>query len=128
MKPRGQTPEEDRANGWITEGVIKDVSGSGPWSVSLEGGTGCGVRDKGVEPKVGDILTIYGTFGYSFHGQALNGRLLWYLTPDEERGHRSPRLLHRQRASVGWHRQNESVQDPSSDARHHPKARCLNGN
>jgi len=91
MKQRGRTPEEDQANGWVTEGVIERVEPYGDgkgWSVTLSDHTGCGVREAGVEPKVGDTLTIYGTFGYSFHGQALNGKLLWYLTPEEEEAER----------------------------------------
>lgn len=87
MKRRGATPEEDRANGWIEEGVITEVTPykDGPgWSVGYGDSMGCGVRDVGVEPKVGDTLTIFGQFGYSFHGQALNGQVIWYLSPEEE--------------------------------------------
>ena len=86
MKQRGATPEEDRARGFITEGPIKDVTKSDdPWMVTQESGWGCVVRDYGVEPKVGDVLTIFGQLGYSFHGQAINGEMLWYETPEEER-------------------------------------------
>lgn len=87
MKRRGNTPEEDEANGWIERGVITKVdpyTDGGGWSVSYGDGYGCGVRDVGVEPKVGDELTTYGQFGYSFHGQALNGKVIWYLSPEEE--------------------------------------------
>jgi hypothetical protein len=91
MKRRGATPEEDRERGWIEEGVIKDVTpysdGDG-WSVTYGDSWGCGVRDVGVEPKVGDTLTTFGTIGFPFHGQALNGELLWYLTPEEEEAKR----------------------------------------
>jgi hypothetical protein len=73
MKARGATPEEDEARGLITRGVIKDVTpyrDGGGWSVTTDDGLGCGVRDEGVEPKIGDVLTVY---GYPFHGQAING-------------------------------------------------------
>lgn len=87
MKRRGVTPEEDRALGLVEEGVITKVdpyTDGGGWSVTYGDSMGCGVRDVGVEPKVGDTLTTFGTFGYAFHGQALNGRVLWYRTPAEE--------------------------------------------
>lgn len=87
MKQRGATPAEDIANGWIEEGVITKVepySDGGGWSVSYGDAWGCGFRDVGVEPKVGDKLTTFGQFGYSFHGQALNDEVVWYLTPAEE--------------------------------------------
>lgn len=87
MKQRGATPGEDRERGWIEEGVITQVTpysdGDG-WSVSYGDHWGCGFRDAGLEPKVGDLLTTFGQFGYSFHGQALNGEVVWYLTPEEE--------------------------------------------
>lgn len=98
MKQRGQTPAEDRERGWINEGVItevmpySDVNEAGElsgWSVSYGDGWGCGVRNTGVEPKVGDTLTVYGQIGYAFHGQALNGRVLWYLSPDDEEAERT---------------------------------------
>jgi hypothetical protein len=93
MKQRAATPFEDWANGWVTEGVIitvepnaetrEDGQPSG-WTVTLEDHTGCGVRNMGTEPKPGDMLTIFGQWGYPFHGQALNGKVLWYESPDEE--------------------------------------------
>jgi hypothetical protein len=92
MKRRGATPDEDRALGLIEEGPITEVTpysdGHGGWSVSFGDHWGCGVRDVGVEPKVGDVLTLFGCMGYPFHGQALNGEMLWYLTPDEEEAKR----------------------------------------
>lgn len=87
MSERGRTPEEDRALGYITEGVIKQVtpySKGGGWSVTMEDGTGCGVRDMGIEPQVGDAFTIFGRWGSTFHGQELNGKLLWYLSVEEQ--------------------------------------------
>lgn len=91
MKQRGATPEQDRAAGWIEEGAITAVTsysdGDG-WSVSYGDCWGIGFRDVGVEPKVGDMLTTFGQIGYSVHGQALNGDVIWYLTPDEEEAER----------------------------------------
>lgn len=94
-KHRGDTPEEDRALGLIEEGVINKVepySDGGGWSVTYKDSWGCVVRDVGVEPKVGDVLTTFGRFGYAFHGQALNGQVLWYLSRAEEEAERQQQL------------------------------------
>lgn len=91
MTQRGVTPEEDDARGWTRSGTITEVtpySEGGGWSVAFDEGWICGVRDVGREPQVGDTLTVYGQFGYQFHGQALNGTVLWYLSPAEEAAER----------------------------------------
>lgn len=83
---RGLTPAEDEAMGCVEEGTITKVepyADGGGWSVSYGDCWGCGVRDVGVEPKVGDHLVTYGRFGRPFHGQAINGVVLWYRSPEE---------------------------------------------
>jgi hypothetical protein len=80
-KLRGNTPEEDEALGCYTEGTITKVEGM---CVTYDDGWCCMVRDCGVTPKVGDRLRVYGCFGRPFHGQALNGKLLWYITIAEQ--------------------------------------------
>lgn len=79
--------------GYVEEGIITAVEpkSRGSWGVTFGNSFGCGVRDVGVEPKVGDQLRTYGQFGYSFHGQALNGQVLWYLTPEQEEAERQER-------------------------------------
>lgn len=69
---RGNTPAEDNELGCFTEGIITEVNG---WSVIYADRIGCGVRDVGIVPKIGDHLRVYGDMGYQFHG-----RLLWYRT------------------------------------------------
>lgn len=94
-KQRGRTPAEDIAQGWVEEGVITHVDpyATGPgWSVSWGDGMGCGVRDVGITPKVGDTLTTFGQFGHTFHGQALNGEVLWYLTVEDEEAERQANI------------------------------------
>lgn len=95
-KTRGATPEEDEALGFIQRGKIERVdppyeyNGKPSCSVTMEDGFGCAVRNYDDPPKVGDILTTYGRgFGYSFHGQALNGRILWYDSIDQEEANRA---------------------------------------
>jgi hypothetical protein len=92
-RDRGLTPEEDRQIGCFSEGVIKRVAPFGDdtgWSVGFGDGWDCFVPDRGVEPQVGDTLTTFGWLYQSFHGQALNGRMLWYRSPEEvEAEHRA---------------------------------------
>lgn len=98
MKQRGATPEEDRAHGWIEEGIITKVEPYGDskgWSVIYGDSMGCGVRDTGLAPKVGDTLTVFGQFGHSFHGQAINGQVIWYLSRAEEEAERQAWLAKR---------------------------------
>jgi len=86
MSDRGNTPTEDDALGCYEEGVITSVdpnaTGDG-WYVTWDAGWTCGMPDKGVEPKVGDVIRTYGRIGRQFHGQALNGQVLWYKTQAE---------------------------------------------
>lgn len=86
---RGSTPEEDRALGCYEEGRITAVrrpAPGGSWSVTYADGWNCGVSaDLGVEPKVGDLFCTFGHFGRPFHGQALNGEVLWYKSEAEMR-------------------------------------------
>lgn len=97
MKRRMSTPEADEAAGLVETGTITkigtdedgrvvDITSSNGWS--------CGYNDggTGVVPKVGDTWTTYGQIGYAFHGVALNGRVLWYLTPEEEEAKRQREL------------------------------------
>lgn len=92
MKRRGATPEEDRANGWIEEGLITkiaesdaawDITTNDLWTTQLR-------KDRSPDtPRIGDTFTTFGQIGYAFHGQALNGRVLWYQSvEDEEAQHR----------------------------------------
>ena len=83
---RGRTPEEDRELGCFTEGIIRsvDTRSDEEWTVVLESGTGCIVPSGQWEPKVGDTFTIFGTLGFPFYGQELNGALLWYDSPEQE--------------------------------------------
>lgn len=83
---RGLTPDEDRALGCIEEGVITKVepyADGGGWSLSYGDCMGVGMRDVGTEPKAGDLLTCFGIWGRPIHGQALNGEVLWYSSPEE---------------------------------------------
>lgn len=89
MKQRGATPDEDRAMGWFEEGEVTRVKpaadGSG-WAVTAGGWT-CNLaatQSLGLTPKVGDTFTTFGQIGYLFHGQALNGQVLWYRSVEEE--------------------------------------------
>lgn len=93
MKRRGATPDEDRALGLIEEGEITRVEpysdGKG-WSVTANGWTSGlnAARDVGTSPKAGDTFTTFGQIGYPFHGQALNGVILWYETIEQEEDER----------------------------------------
>lgn len=85
---RGRTAAEDEEMGNTETGTITRVdaymTGDG-WSVTYDG-WGCGVSSKwGVEPKIGDQFTTYGRFGRPFHGQALNGKILWYHSPEQQK-------------------------------------------
>lgn len=87
MKRRGATPEEDRAYGWIEEGPVTEVrEESDAWQVTTGNLWTCQLRKDRSEiaPKVGDIFTTFGQIGYAFHGQALNGEVLWYQSVEDE--------------------------------------------
>ena len=87
MTRRGVTAAEDRANGWIEEGPITRIDEhEDSWSITCASGWGCGLRKdrSSVAPKVGDTFTTFGQIGYPFHGQALNGEVLWYQSIEEQ--------------------------------------------
>ena len=70
------------------EGILERVDGPerGWYSVTSSHGWSCGVSaEYGVEPKVGDRFITWGSFGRPIRGQAINGRVLYYRTPDEQR-------------------------------------------
>ena len=87
MSWRGETPAEDDAKGCYTEGIVSRVvapsTEGGSWEIGYGDGWICGMPQGDVEPKVGDTFRVYGRFGNRFHGQALNGIVLWYSTPAE---------------------------------------------
>jgi hypothetical protein len=119
MKRRGLTPEEDEANGWIERGIITKVDayedGHG-WSISYGESWGCGFRNVGVEPKVGDELTTYGQWGYSFHGQALNGKVIWYLTVEEEQAEHEAMVARNKAERLAAFEKNREQMDRDYDA------------
>jgi hypothetical protein len=91
---RGATAAEDDALGCYEEGTITRVDApttpEGSWGISYGDCWGCGLRQGDWTPKVGDHFRVYGRFGRPFHGQALNGRVLWYKTSAEmEADHRA---------------------------------------
>lgn len=70
------------------EGTLTRVEGphDGWYSVTSDNGWSCGVSaEYGVEPKVGDRFVTWGGIGFAIRGQAINGRVLYYRTPDEQR-------------------------------------------
>lgn len=126
---RGANPEEDRRLGFHTTGIITKVepydNGKG-WSVTCDHGwtAGCGRIEGKPEPQVGDEFTTFAPIGYQFHGQALNGEVLWYRTIEEEEAENA-RLtaLHAQEAEDRF-----LVSEAGLDARydalsHHMKVR-----
>lgn len=123
MKRRGCTPEEDRALGLIEEGAISKVEpytdGDG-WSITYSESYGCGIQRSrcpdGIVPKVGDTLTTFGQFGYSFHGQALNGEVLWYLSPEEEEAEFQQYLAESERKRKQAFDENKAKLDADYDA------------
>ncbi len=79
------------ANPWADlereEGTIERVEPEhkGWFSVTSSNGWSCGVSaEYGVEPKVGDAFITWGSIGRPIRGQAINGRVLYYRTPDEQ--------------------------------------------
>lgn len=94
MKERGATPVEDLAHpGWTSTGTISKVTESeNGWSITYADHW-CVFIEKSrlgwpISPQVGDSLTTFGGVGYQFHGQALNGVILWYLTIEQEAAER----------------------------------------
>jgi hypothetical protein len=69
------------------EGIIARVGAlhDGWYDVTTEDSWGCGVRaEYGVEPKVGDRITTWGSLGRPIRGQAINGRVLYYRSHAEQ--------------------------------------------
>lgn len=70
------------------EGTLTRVDGpdkKGWYSVTSSSGWICGVDGAyGVVPKVGDAFVTWGAIGLPIRGQAINGRVLYYLTPAEQ--------------------------------------------
>lgn len=98
MKRRGATPEEDRQRGWIEEGAITALTEyDDSWSVTANGWT-CGLSKARTTttPKLGDIFTTYGQIGYAFHGQAINGQVMWYHTIAEEEAEHQRQVVERE--------------------------------
>jgi hypothetical protein len=72
----------EREDGFLTE---VSAAYKGYYSVTSSTGWSCGVSaEYGVEPKVGDAFVTWGGIGYPIRGQAINGRVLYYRTPDEQ--------------------------------------------
>jgi hypothetical protein len=55
-----------------------DVTSSNGWSCCIS-------AEYGVVPKVGDAFVTWGGIGRPMRGQAINGRVLYYRTPDEQK-------------------------------------------
>lgn len=74
--------DEEREEGLLTE---VSAAHNGYYSVTSSTGWSCGVgTEYGVEPKVGDVFVTWGGIGFQIRGQAINGRVLYYRTPDEQ--------------------------------------------
>lgn len=90
----GPSVEYEDAHGWYTDYVITKVGEHSEehhsWDVisrlanhpEERGSIGFGMPDQ-VTPVVGDTVRVYGDFGYRYHGQRLNGLLLWWKSADE---------------------------------------------
>jgi len=90
-KQRGATPEIDRAAGWITEGPITRVDPTPTgWAITADGWTTHLTQERaGLRtPTIGDTFTTFGQIGYNYHGQALNGEVLWYQSIEDEEAQR----------------------------------------
>lgn len=61
--------------------------------ITLDTSIGCGwPHDAEADPVIGDHVRIIGPFGRPFYGMAINGRLVWWLTP-EQREEKQQRAL-----------------------------------
>lgn len=115
MKRRGATPEADRAAGWITEGPITRVDPTtNGWSITADGWTTHLTHERaGLHtPTIGDTFTTFGQIGYSYHGQALNGEVLWYQSVEDEEAQR----LVEASAAEQRRRDQFAAEQPSMDA------------
>jgi hypothetical protein len=78
----GYWEDDDREEGTLER--VEECKGG--WSVTSSSGWGCFVSaEYGVAPKVGDRFVTWGSIGRPIRGQAINGRILYYRTPDEQR-------------------------------------------
>lgn len=70
------------------DGTIERVEGpdkNGWYSATSSNGWTCGVSaEYGVVPKVGDRFVTWGGIGFPIRGQTINGRVLYYRTPEEQ--------------------------------------------
>lgn len=86
---RGNTPDEDRAFGTLESGTIthveryEDSGEEASWTIRFGDCMVCSLPDRGVEPKVGDTLEIFGPWGRPIHGYALNGTVMDYSSREQ---------------------------------------------
>jgi hypothetical protein len=68
------------------EEVLESVSDEGDaWTFRADGGCLCVNKVEGIDPKLGDTVRFYGRgFGYTVRGVAVNGRIVRYMTREEE--------------------------------------------
>jgi hypothetical protein len=73
----------ERSEGTLTR---VDRHDDGSYSVTSSTGWSCGVaKEHGVRPKVGDEFVTWGSIGRPIRGQAINGHVLYYRTPAEQK-------------------------------------------
>lgn len=81
--------DDEREEGTLTKvepSETADEHGHSWYSVTSSSGWSIGVSDEyGVAPKVGDTFVTWGRIGRPVRGQAINGQVLYYRTPDEQR-------------------------------------------
>lgn len=85
---RGDTPDEDRRLGTVEGGVIHRVNlcefdDEVRWDIGYGDHWGISLPDRGVEPKPGDRLETFGSFGRPVHGYAINGVVFDYRSREE---------------------------------------------
>lgn len=87
------------------------------WSISTKEGSGFMIRKKwGVEPKVGDIVTLY-TKGFSFiRGIDLNGQELFYKTDAQLEAHRIKEKIRMEKEKEEKFVKNKERMDAQYDA------------
>lgn len=78
------------------EGTVKKLSerDGRVTSITLDTSIGCGwPHEASADPSIGDRVRIIGPFGRPFYGMAINGRLVWWLTPVEREQRRMDALV-----------------------------------